>query len=539
MDDNAQISSARRWATVAVGCLANLVLGIDMTALHLAIPGLVEDMGPSANQILWIADAYGFALAGFLVTMGVVGDRIGRKRLFLLGTVAFAAMSLLTAYAWNAETLIAARALLGVAGATIMPSTLSISRQVFTDPGERTTAVGVGMGVGALGVGLGPVFGGLMLDHFWWGSVFLINVPLMLVACVAGALILPESRDPRPGRLDVPSVPLSILGVVGVVYAVKEAAADGPWRLQVAVGLVVGLTAGVAFIRRQSRVASPLIDVSLFRRKAFTGSVLANGFSMFALIAQSLLFAQYFQLVLGWSPLKAGLAGLPGGICAMIGGAVAAPLIGRLGRARVVALGMAVSATGFSLYTLSGAHADYLLLVAGMAPCAIGMGVAMTVTGDTILASVPKDRAGAASAISETATELGGALGMAVLGSILNGVYRSSVEAPAGTPASARGPVEDSVGSAVEAAASLPADLAGRVISAARGAYVDGMHIALLTSAGLALAAGIAALVLLRDVPKVLDEDSAAAVGSGVPSAAAGPEVALPGAAESEAAPTS
>lgn len=503
----AQISAARKWATVAVGCLAIVVLSVDLTALHLAIPGLVADVDPSANQILWIADSYGFALAGLLVTMGVLGDRIGRKKLFLIGTVAFGAASLLTAYAWNAETLITARTLLGVAGATIMPSTLSIVRNVFTDPRERTAAVGITMGVGALGVGLGPVFGGLLLDHFWWGSVFLINVPLMAAACVAGSAVLPESRDPRPRRLDVVSVPSSIAGVLGFVYAVKEAAADGPAQGRVVVSLLVGVVAGGLFVRRQMRVDNPLIDVALFRRKAFTGSILANGMAMFALVAQSLLFAQYFQLVLGWSPLKSGLAGLPGGICAMLGGIAAAPLITALGRARVVATGMTVAGCGFTLYTLSGASSTYPLLVLGMVPCAVGMGMAMTVTGDTILASVPKDRAGAASAISETATELGAALGMALLGSILNAVYRGSVEVPADVPESARGSVEDSVGAAQHSAGTMPADLASRVVDASRDAYVTGMHVALLTSAVLALAAGVAALFLLRDVPKVLDDE--------------------------------
>ncbi|MCF2527120.1 MFS transporter [Yinghuangia soli] len=519
--ESSQISPARRWATVAVGCLAMLVLSVDLTALHLAIPGLVADVEPSANQILWIADSYGFALAGLLVTMGVLGDRIGRKKLFLIGTVAFGAASLLTAYAWNAETLIMARVLLGAAGATIMPSTLSIVRNVFTDPKERTTAVGVSMGVGALGVGLGPVFGGLLLEHFWWGSVFLVNVPLMAAAFAAGLLILPESRDPRPHRLDMPSVPLSIVGVLGFVYAVKEAAAGGVVQSRVAVSLVVGVLAAGLFVRRQRRIAHPLIDVGLFRRRAFTGSVLANMFAMFALVAQSLLFAQYFQSVLGWSPLKAGLAGLPGGVCAMLGGVAAAPLITLLGRARVVAVGLTVAAAGFALYLLSGSSADYLLLVVGMVPCAVGMGLAMTVTGDTILASVPKDRAGGASAIAETATELGAALGMAVLGSILNGVYRHTVDMPADVPEASRGAVEDSIGAALHSAASLPPDVAARVADAARHAFVTGMHAALLTSAALALAAGLAALVLLRDVPKVLEDDQDPADGTpAVPSPA-------------------
>ncbi|NUS57339.1 MAG: MFS transporter, partial [Streptomycetaceae bacterium] len=366
--ETSQISPARKWGTLAVGCLAVLVLTIDMGALHLAIPGLVDDLDPSATQLLWIADGYGFALAGLLVTMGWLGDRIGRKRLLLVGTAGFAAASALTAYASSPEMLIAARALLGVAGATIMPSTLSLIRNVFTDPKERTAAVGIWSGISGAGVGLGPLLGGLVLDHFWWGSVFLINLPIMAAILVAGAVILPESRNPNPGRLDLPSVPLSVAAVLGLVYAVKEAAHGGIAQPQVAVAALIGIAAAVLFVRRQSRVASPLIDLALFRERAFAGSIAANAFAMFALVAQSLIFAQYFQSVLGWSPLKAGLAGLPGAVAAMAGGALAAALITRIGRGNTVALGLLVSSAGFSLYLLSGTEAHYAVLVAAMMP---------------------------------------------------------------------------------------------------------------------------------------------------------------------------
>jgi EmrB/QacA subfamily drug resistance transporter len=507
MNSFAPVGTTRRWATLAVCCLAVLVLSIDLTALHLAIPNLIGDLSPSGTQILWIADIYGFALAGLLVTMGGVGDRIGRKRLLLIGTAAFAAVSALTAYATSADLLIAARALLGVAGATIMPSTLSITRNVFTDAKQRTAAVGIASGIGALGVGLGPILGGALLDHFWWGSVFLINVPIMAVVLVAGFLILPESRNPRPGRLDLPSVPLSIAGVLGIVYAVTEAGHSGLMHVRIGVGLVVGAVGLAAFVRRQARLPEPLIDVRLFRDAAFSGSVGASLFAMFALVAQSLVFSQYFQLVLHWSPLRAGLAGLPGGVAAAIGGAaLAAPLIGLLGRARTVALGLAVSAAGFALYALTGVHSDYWTLLVAMIPCALGVGMAMTVTADTMLASVPRERAGAASAISETATELGGALGLAVLGSVLTATYRTNLRLPEGLPAGADHGAHDSIGTALSIAATLPGRLAAQVTGAAKDAFVDGMHAAVFCSAGLAALTGLAALFALRSVPKVIPE---------------------------------
>ncbi|MFI0407422.1 MFS transporter [Actinomadura sp. 3N508] len=500
-------TTARKWGTFTICLMVALVPNIDLTALNQAIPHLSADLDPSSTQILWIADAYGFALAGLLITMGGIGDRIGHKKLLLTGIVLFAAASAVTAYAPTAELLIVARAVLGVAGATLMPSCLSLIRRAFTEPKERTVAVGAFMGVAGLAVGLGPVVSGALLDHFWWGAVFLINVPIMAVALVAGALVLTESRNPVPGRLDLLSVPLSGAGVLGVVYAIKEAAAHGLDQPRIYVSAAAGVLALAAFLVRQTRLDEPLIDVRLFRNAAFTGSVVTTMFAMFALVAQSLIFSLFFQLALGWSPLEAGLAGLPGAAGAMLGGALLAPpLIGVLGRARVVAAGMLVSACGFTVYLTFGLETSYWAMVPGMVLSGIGIGMAMTVTGDTVLASVPKKRSGAASAISETATELGGALGMAVLGSVLNAVYRNALDLPAGVPAPAAAAARDSLGAALQAAAQLPGALAAQVGDAARGAFVDGMHAALVGSAGCAALVAVFALVTLRNVPKVIPD---------------------------------
>ncbi|TDC88459.1 MFS transporter [Nonomuraea deserti] len=493
-----------KWAALAIACLATLLLSLDLTVLHLALPRLVADLGATSTQLLWIGDMYGFALAGLLVTMGNLGDRIGRKRLLLIGAAAFGAASVITAYAPSPELLIAARALLGVAGATIMPSTLSIVRNVFTEPGERTAAIGVWSGMSAAGFAIGPVVGGVLLDHFWWGSVFLINVPIMLLVLVGGALVLPESRNPGAGRLDLPSVVLSFSGVVTAIYAVKEAANKGLGHTDVAAAGVAGVLLLAIFVWRQTRLAEPLIDVRLFRRRAFTASIATNLLAIFAMSAMMLMFAWYLQLVLGWSPLQAGLAQLPGGLAGAVGGVLAAKLINVIGRNGVVALGLAMNAVSFLYYATLGTELNYLTLLPVMVIGGMGVGFAFTVNNDNVLATAPKERAGAASAVSETAFELGGALGIAILGTVLTGAYRANLELPAGVDGSA---ARESIAGALATAADLPPGLAAQVVRAAQEAFVAGVHMtSLVTAALLAVVAGLA-LVGLRGVPKEIPEE--------------------------------
>ncbi|MEU8317785.1 MFS transporter [Nonomuraea sp. NPDC048881] len=493
----------RKWACLAIACLATLLLSVDLTVLHLALPRLVADLGASSTQLLWIGDMYGFALAGLLVTMGNLGDRVGRKRLLLIGAAGFGAASVVTAYAPNPELLIAARTLLGVAGAMIMPSTLSIVRNVFADPRERTAAIGIWSGMSAAGFALGPVVGGVLLDHFWWGSVFLINVPIMALVLVCGFLVLPESRGPA-GRVDGPSVVLSFAGVVTAVYAVKEAAHQGLVHADVLGAAVVGAVCLVLFVRRQGRLATPLIDVRLFRRRAFSASVGTNLLAIFALSAMNLLFAWYLQLVLGWTPLQAGLAQLPGGLSGAVGGVLAARLIGRLGRNGVVALGLALNAGAFVRYAMLGTELDYLTLLPVMMIGGLGVGLTFTVNNDNILATAPKERAGAAAAVSETAFELGGALGIAVLGTVLNSVYRANLLVPAGVPGEA---ARESIAGATATAAELPPQAAGELMRAARTAFVSGMQVTTLVTAVLLAVVAVFALAWLRGVPKVIQEE--------------------------------
>ncbi|NUT38801.1 MAG: MFS transporter [Thermoactinospora sp.] len=494
-----------KWACLAIACLATLLLSLDLTVLHLALPRLVADLGATSTQLLWIGDMYGFALAGLLVTMGNLGDRIGRKRLLLIGAAAFGAASVVTAYAPSPELLIAARALLGVAGAVIMPSTLSIVRNVFTEPGERTAAIGIWSGMSAAGFAVGPVVGGVLLDHFWWGSVFLVNVPIMVLVLVGGFLVLPESRNPGAGRIDAASVVLSFAGVVTAVYAIKEAAHQGLGHADVLAAAAIGAACLGLFGWRQTRLAEPLIDVRLFRRRAFSASVGTNLLAIFAMSAMNLMFAWYLQLVLGWSPLQAGLAQLPGGLSGAVGGVLAARLIGPLGRNGVVALGLAMNAAAFAYYSTLGTELNYLALLPVMIIGGVGIGFTFTVNNDNVLATAPRERAGAAAAVSETAFELGGALGIAILGTVLNSVYRANLRLPAGIPGRAAG---ESIAGATGTAATLPPEAAGQLMTAARTAFVAGVHVTALVTAGVLAVVALLALAGLRGVPKVIQEES-------------------------------
>ncbi|MGO1055493.1 MFS transporter [Crossiella sp. CA198] len=498
------MTKARKWAVLAVTCLAMMLLAIDLTVLHLAIPALTVDLQPSAVQLLWIANAYTFALAGLLITMGNLGDRIGRRRLLLIGTTLFGLASVAVAYAPSAELLIVARAVQGAAAATVMPSTLSILRNVFTDPKESSMAIGVWSAVGAGGAALGPLVGGALLQNFHWGTVFLINIPVVLLIVIGGFLVLPESRNPRPGRIDLLSAALSAIGIVAVVYAIKEAPLSGLTKPDVIGAAVLGLALLVVFVRRQKRLAHPFMDVRLFRYPAFSASIVANLITVFTLVVLSFAFTQLLQFAWGWPPFNTGLAFLPIVFGITLGATLGGQLVARLGRGGVVCAGLGLSAAGFLAFNwISVTPGLALLLTAGLV-LGCGLGVAMAVTTDNIIASAPRDSAGAASAIAETAQELGGALGITILGTLLSTVYRTGLVVPPGTPAEAVPAIRESIGDAIAAAGRLTGEAGQQVVAAARSAFVDAVHVTAVTGAVLLVLAAVTALIAMRKVPNVI-----------------------------------
>jgi DHA2 family multidrug resistance protein-like MFS transporter len=498
-------ATRRDWLGLAVLALPCLLYAMDLTVLNLAVPALSADLRPTSVQLLWIVDIYGFMLAGSLITMGALGDRIGRRRLLLAGSVAFGVASVLAAFSASAEMLIATRALLGVAGATLAPSTLSLIRNMFLDPKQRAVAIAVWITSFSAGGALGPPLGGVLLRWFWWGSVFLLAVPVMAVLLVVGPRLLPEFRDPAPGRLDVRSAVLSLAAVLAVVYGVKELAQDGldPLPLLPVLSVLAGLALGVLFVRRQHTLPDPLLDLRLFRVPAFSAALATYTLGILLVIGVELFLAQYLQLVLGLTALHAALWSVPGGLGFVVGSMLAPMLASRVHPASVITAGLGLAAVGFGLLTqldATDATAGLTVLVAGTVVFSLGIAPAATLATDLVVGAAPPERAGAAAAISETGSELGGALGIAIMGVIGTGVYRGRVAAavPAGVPHEAAVAARDTLGGAVSAVGQLPDRLGDPLLDTAREAFTQGLHVAAAISAAIAVGGAVLAAVLLR-----------------------------------------
>lgn len=465
----------REWIGLAVLALPTLLIALDFTALHLAVPHLSADLRPTSTQMLWIVDIYGFMIAGLLVPMGTLGDRIGRRRLLLIGGAAFGAASVLAALSTSAEMLIAARALLGVTGATLLPSTLALISTMFQDPDQRRFAIAVWGSNFLLGGVLGPLIGGVLLSAFWWGSVFLLAVPVMLLLIVLGPVVVPEFRSESAGRADAVSIVLAMATILPVVYGIKELAqdgVDGGPLLFVAAGVLVG----VWFVRRQRRLSHPLLDLGLFAHRGFSVSLGAQMIGLFVLAAAQFFLMQYLQLVLGMSALRAGLWTVPAMVAGAVGTLSVPALARRIRPVLLIVTGFALAIPGVLLIAGAGT-AGLAEAVVGFTLLNLGINPAATLTYDLIIGSVPPERAGTASGAAETGNELGIAFGVALTGSIGAAVYRRLVtpEAlPQGLPPDVVEGARDTLGAAVAVADKLPARLAEPVLTVARDGFVQG-----------------------------------------------------------------
>ncbi|WP_433452743.1 MFS transporter [Streptomyces sp. CA-142005] len=499
-DSAAPVRAGRReWTALGVLMLPLLLVSMDVSVLYFATPAIAADLHPSGTQQLWIFDIYGFVLAGLLMTMGSLGDRIGRRKLLLTGAAAFGGASLLAAYADTAETLIAARAILGIGGATLMPSTMALLRTMFTDPGQRAKAIGLWSGVMTGGIALGSVMSGILVEHFWWGSVFLVNLPAMALLLLLGPVLLPESKDPSPGRFDWLSVPLSMAAVLPVIYGLKEIPSEG-WHPLYVVSVTVGLLFTALFVHRQRTSASPLIPPALLKGHGFAPALVLNLVAALAMMGSAIFTTQYLQSVLGKSPLSAALWSLLPSVFIGFAGPVTAQLIQRgVNRGYVVAGGFAAMAAGYSMLALVGTDSLWLAL-AGAGVLACGMVAIVSQLTDLALSGAPVERAGTASSLLETSSEFGGALGMAVLGSIGTAVYRHAM--PATAPAAAR----ETLGDALATAARLPGAAGQSLLATAREAFTTGMQGAAIAGAALLVLAAVGAALTLRTIEMRDDE---------------------------------
>ncbi|WP_202421691.1 MFS transporter [Nocardiopsis alba] len=503
----------REWLGLAALALPTLLLSLDMSVLYLALPHLAADLRPTGAQTLWIMDVYGFMIAGFLVTMGTLGDRIGRRRLLMIGATAFGLASIAAAFSTSAEALIATRVLMGIAGATLMPSTLALIGNMFVDPAQRAMAISIWTGCFMGGTAIGPVVGGLLLQWFWWGSVFLLGVPVMVLLLVCAPLLLPEYRDPSAGRLDLFSAVLSLAAILPVVFALKTAAEGGAPTTALAAGLL-GLAMGVWFVRRQLRLADPLVDLSLFRERSFGAALFTMLVGAVAMGGTFLLISQYLQMVAGHSPLVAGLWLVIPAV-AMIGATLlAAPLAQRIGRAKVIGGGMLVGSLGFTVLLFVPADGGGAMVILGLLLTSTGVGPGAALIADIVVGAAPRHKAGSAASLSETSGEFGIAIGVALLGSLASAVYRNRLEVPDGVD----GEEARTLAEAVATAEGLPPGRAERLLAAASEAFTDGLNVTAGLGVVAMVACGVLALILLRGSDRPREDDAESDDGTGAES---------------------
>ncbi|MFE5806559.1 MFS transporter [Streptomyces sp. NPDC056491] len=528
---SAASGGANRWVVLAVLCVSLVLVALDATILHVAVPSVTEDLRPGPIELLWIVDAYPLVCASLLILFGTLGDRVGRRRILLLGYGLFGVASAIAALADNAQVLIAARALLGIGGAMIMPATLSILRQVFPDRRERALAIGIWTAVAAIGAASGPVLGGFLVQHFWWGSVFLINIPLMALILPLGRWLLPESRGSANGPWDVLGALMAAGGVLGAVLGVKRLGAER--RLldaEALIPLLLGVVLLVLFVRRQKRREHPLIDMRMFSRAAFSTSVGCIVLAMLALVGLELIAVQYLQLVLQLSPLETGLRLLPLTFAAMAAGATGSYTLGRVGPRTMVSLGFVLTAFAVLLLTLMGQQDRPLLLTIGFILLGFGLQTTLFAAYESMLSEAPAATAGGAASIGETSYQLGAGMGIALLGSVMNAAYRPGLVGVPGVSAADSADAANSLGEAYQIAAHLGGPAGASLYAAARQSFVHGLHVTLLVSAALLVAGAVMALKLPRvmDCGAAAGEDAAPADAVRLPAQAKGETLPAP-----------
>lgn len=476
---------------------------MDLTVLHLAVPTISEELKPTSAQLLWIIDIYGFMVAGFLVTMGTLGDRIGRRKILMIGATIFGIFSVVAAFSKTSEMLIVSRALLGIGGATLGPSTLSLIFSMFHDPKERSKAIGVWISSFSAGSAIGPILGGVLLEYFWWGSVFLLAVPVMVLLLILGPIVLPEYKDPKEGRIDLLSVSLSLVSILSIIFGLKQIAQDGISELSVG-AVILGVLVGYIFAKRQFSLKDPMIDLTLFKIPAFSASLVVNVLVVFVAIGYFLFVAQYLQLVLGLTPLHAGLWSLPSAIGFIVGSNTVPRIAYKFRPASVIGVCIALAAIGLAVLTQVGGSNGLFTVVLASVIISLGLGPVFGLTTELIVGSAPPERAGAASGISETASELGGALGISILGSIGVSIYRNrlSESLPNDIPKEVAEIAKDTLGAAVGVAAQLPPVLGSQLLEIARGAFVQGVVVAAIISLIVAIFAAGISFFLLRNVQR-------------------------------------
>ncbi|MBP2437820.1 MFS transporter [Microbacterium amylolyticum] len=483
----------RGWSALVVLMLPVLLVSIDNTILNFALPAIARDLEPTSAQQLWIIDAYSLVLAGLLVTAGTLGDRFGRRRVLLIGAVGFTLVSVGAAFAPTSEWLIAARALMGVFGAALMPSTMSLLRSTFRNRDQRRIAIAAWAGMFAAGGALGPVVGGLLIEHYPWQSVFLLAVPMLVLMLILAPFFVKESRDPSPGPIDGWSIVLSMAALGPLAFGIKEFAVHG-W-----IGLIpiaIGLAFGWWFVRRQLRTPHPMLDMSLFRRAKFSGSLVINLCCVMGYIGFLYFVSQHLQMIVGLSPMMAGIALIPGAVMSMSAGFIVTPFARRFSPARVVPIVLSIAVAGFVLVAVAGAH-DVWMLVLAFVLMGAGAGAAQTVSGELIISSAPPAKAGAASAISETAYEFGAVLGTSILGGIITGWYRSALVLPPGLPDTAGIHARETLAGAMNEAENISGPLGDALRKAAADAFDGGVVLTSLIGAGLLVIASVVAATTL------------------------------------------